>query len=127
MKVRLIHALGALACMFAVILGAMGAHMLESRFDAHQLSTFETAVRYLFFHGLALLVLPLLPIKPGSMNWISYLFLAGIVLFSGALFLWCFLDASGSSLAKPMGMIAPFGGMSLILGWALTGYSLLKS
>lgn len=127
MKVRSIIAIGSWLCMLAVVLGAMGAHALENLFDAHQMSTFETAVRYHFLHALGLLILPLLPINPSYLKWIAYMFMAGIVLFSGSLYLWCFLDSMDHSLAKTIGMVAPVGGFTLIAAWAYTGYSALKS
>lgn len=105
-------ALGALS----VITGAFGAHVLKDTLSASgHIDTFETAVRYQFFHVLALLAVGILIKEYNStlMVWSGYAFLIGIILFSGSLYVLCF-----SSL-RSFGMVTPLGGLILIVGWIL--------
>lgn len=106
-------ALGALLAAAAVAAGAMGAHALEKRLDEQHLKSFETAVRYQFFHALGLIVVGLLAAEwpEGRWTWAGGLFLAGIVLFSGGIYVWL---ATGIRLFV---LIVPVGGTSWIVGW----------
>ena len=97
-----------------VALGASGAHTLQVLLSLEQLDTFETAVRYQFYHTLALLAVVVaigrwptsrLPVIAG------WLFVAGILVFSGSLYL---LVASGIPW---LGAITPLGGVAFIAGW----------
>ena len=110
--------LGALA----VALGAFGAHALKERLVSADLAIFETAVRYQFYHALALLMV--LPVKRWTASsdastgsrWADragWAFLVGIALFSGSLYL---LVATG---VCKLGIITPFGGAAFIAGWLL--------
>jgi uncharacterized membrane protein YgdD (TMEM256/DUF423 family) len=105
--------LGALCCGLGVMLGAFGAHGLKSRVSADLLIVFETGVRYQMYHSLALLAVGLAAQRwPGS--WIQaagWLFVAGIVIFSGSLYLMTFTGV------KWLGAITPLGGVAFILGW----------
>ncbi|WOJ92390.1 DUF423 domain-containing protein [Congregibacter variabilis] len=107
--------LGALGGLLGVAFGAFGAHALRDRFDAYSLSVYETAVQYQFFHSLALLAAGLLLAQfPSSMLLKSsvFLFLLGIVLFSGSLYI---LSFSG---LRWLGAVTPLGGLAFIAGWA---------
>ena len=109
---RLIAISGALSVMF----GAFGAHGLEDRLSASYLDTFNTAVRYQFLHTLALLGIICLPdhlVKLQMLHWVAISFAAGVLLFSGSLYLLVLFDIPS------LGMITPIGGVSLILGWVL--------
>ena len=109
---RLIAISGALSVMF----GAFGAHGLEDRLSASYLDTFNTAVRYQFFHTLALLGIICLPdhlVKLRTLHWVSISFAVGVLLFSGSLYLLVLFDIPS------LGVITPIGGASLILGWVL--------
>jgi len=109
---RLIAISGALSVTF----GAFGAHGLEDRLSASYLDTFNTAVRYQFLHTLALLGIICLPdhlVKLRTLHWVSISFAAGVLLFSGSLYLLVLFDIPS------LGMITPIGGASLILGWVL--------
>lgn len=109
---RLIAISGALSVMF----GAFGAHGLEDRLSASYLDTFITAVRYQFLHTLALLGIICLPdhlVKLRTLHWVSISFAAGVLLFSGSLYLLVLFDIPS------LGVITPIGGAALILGWVL--------
>ena len=107
--------LGALLMFLAVGLGAFGAHALRAPFAANpRLSEiYETAVRYHMIHALAMLFVAWAttrwPVPPA--NWSGYLFLVGIILFSGSLYL--------LSLGGPrwLGAITPLGGLAFLAGW----------
>ena len=113
------------ACLFgflAVALGAFGAHGLKAYLDADLLVTFETGVRYQMYHSFALLAVALAYTKwPGKGLIISgWMFIVGIVLFSGSLFV---LSLSG---VRSLGMITPFGGLALLAGWLTMAWSVWK-
>lgn len=114
--------LGALLAGSAVILGAFAAHGLKAILTTGQLATFETAVRYQMYHGLALLLLPALSgyVEPKWLNRIALLFCCGCLLFCASLYL---LVLTG---AKLFGPITPLGGVLFIAGWALLVVGLLK-
>jgi len=109
---RLIAISGALSVMF----GAFGAHGLEDRLSASYLDTFNTAVRYQILHSLALLGIICLPdhlVKLRTLHWVAISFAAGVLLFSGSLYLLVLFDIPS------LGVITPIGGAALILGWVL--------
>ena len=109
--------LGALA----VALGAFGAHGLKKYVPAETISTFETGVRYQFYHVFALLAVSImyqyLPVK-----WLRYAgncFLIGILLFSGSLYILTALKATQTVGLSGIGAITPIGGVFFIAGWVL--------
>jgi uncharacterized membrane protein YgdD (TMEM256/DUF423 family) len=81
-------AVGTFLLMISVVLGAFGAHMLEDRLDLHQLEIYQKAANYLTVHALALVIATLLPIEAKSKYVVGILFLSGIALFSGSLFMY---------------------------------------
>lgn len=98
-----------------VALGAFGAHALSERLAANLLQTYETAVRYHFYHALALVAVVYaigrwpqsnLPVAAG------WLFVLGVLIFSGSLYLLAFTGI------RWLGAITPIGGVALIAGWA---------
>ncbi len=100
----------------AVSLGAFGAHALKEKLAESGLTgTYETAVSYHFYHTLALLAIGLIAMKfPSSMiNWSGYAMIAGLVMFSGSLYLLCL------SGMRWLGAITPIGGLALIAAWVL--------
>ena len=107
--------LGALA----VALGAFGAHSLKQYVPVETISTFETGVRYQFYHVFALLLAGVLWERfPGKwMRYAGYCFLIGILLFSGSLYLLTFLKATNTIGLTGLGIITPFGGVFFIGGW----------
>lgn len=107
--------LGALA----VALGAFGAHALRGRVPNIAVTTFETGVRYQFYHVLALVMLGILyrDFKNKWMLLSGNLFIVGIALFSGSLYLLTFISGAVKPGFKWIGIITPFGGIAFILGW----------
>jgi len=100
----------------AVMLGAFGAHSFKSILEANgTLETFNTAVKYHFFHTLAMILVALLMDKYASklLEYSAISMLAGIVLFSGSLYI---LALSG---VTKWGAVAPFGGLAFIIGWIM--------
>lgn len=98
-----------------VALGAFGAHGLRSHFERFPelLDTYNTAVRYHMLHGLALLAAAWVGTE-WSGFWSSlagYLFIAGIVIFSGSLYLLVFTRIGW------LGAITPIGGVAFLAGW----------
>lgn len=101
----------------SVMLGAFGAHALRETLSAQSLSTFETGVRYQFYHVFALALTGLLCKGNGSGTRLQYagiLFIVGIFLFSGSLYLLSCMPAF-----KWLGAITPLGGLCFIAGWLL--------
>ena len=108
----------------AVMIGAFGAHALKAMLtETNRLETFETAVKYQFYHALALLIVGLLcfHIKKPSLKWASYSFTAGILIFSGSLYVLCLTGVTW------LGAITPIGGILLIIGWLRLLYTAIKS
>lgn len=113
-------AVAAINGFIAVAAGAFAAHGLQSRLDAHALQNFETAARYQMYHALAM-ALAALATRSSTGNLACLLFLAGIVLFSGSLYLLALTGARG------LGVVTPFGGAAFLAGWAALAWAALKS
>ena len=120
---RVFFALGALAAFVGVALGAFAAHGLKSRLDASLLATFEIGVRYQMYHALALLGVAWACTRwPGTLtNTAGWLFVAGILVFSGSLYL---LALTG---VRWLGAITPLGGLAFLAGWTCLAWAALKS
>ena len=105
----------ALGGMFAVAFGAFGSHALRARLDDYSLRIFETAVQYQFYHSLALLGVGVLLLRfPASslLQSSAWLFLIGMLIFSGSLYV---LSLSGM---RWLGAVTPIGGLAFVAGWA---------
>lgn len=115
--VRLWLLLSAFAGFTGVALGAFAAHGLKSRLSAEYLAVFQTGTHYQLIHALALLGVALLAlVAPGRLvNLAGGFFAAGIMLFSGSLYL---LTLTGIS---KLGIVTPFGGLAFLAGWACLG------
>ena len=114
---------GSVLGLLGVAVGAFGAHALKVMLQAAgRAETFETAVRYMFYHAIALGLVGILSKEfPGNtINWSGNAFLLGTLIFSGSLFLICF---TGINL---FGAVAPIGGNLLVIGWGLLFWSVLK-
>ena len=118
--------LGALA----VALGALGAHFLKSRLDTglittDQLNGFDTAVKYQMYHVIGMLLIVLLKNSyPGRALDAAYtLFLWGIILFSGSLYLLCTRGLMGADGLRFLGPVTPLGGLCFVAGWLCLAFS----
>lgn len=102
----------------AVVFGAFGAHSLKKIIDANQIAVWETGVKYHFYHTFALLFLTTFArYKNNLINFSSYCFVFGIILFSGSLYLLAVKDYFNWTSLSFLGPITPIGGMFFILGW----------
>lgn len=120
---RALLAAGALVAALAVIMGAFGAHALKARLGVELGAVYRTAVDYHFYHAIGLLAAGLAAERlPGvhALRWSGALFGAGIVLFSGSLYV--------LSLGGPgwMGAVTPVGGLAFIGGWLLLARGVLR-
>lgn len=117
-------AAGAAALALAVMLGAFGAHGLKGRLDAYSMGVYEKAVFYHFIHALGLLIVPILArldaIKPSQVTLVCALLAAGILIFSGSLYLLAILGM------RWLGAITPLGGLSFIAAWIALAWALAR-
>ena len=115
-------AVGAIAAAIGITFGAFGAHALKSRVTEDLLSIFEIGVRYQMYHALGLLAVAWADERwPGSLlNASGWLFVLGILLFSGSLYL---MTLTG---ARWLGAITPVGGLCFILGWIALAMAALR-
>ncbi|MDA8093532.1 MAG: DUF423 domain-containing protein [Betaproteobacteria bacterium] len=121
---RVFLVLGSLGMAAAVVLGALGAHLLEARLTAPRLAVYEIALHYQIIHSLGLLAIGLVTPRlssRGCIRWAGGLMTAGIVVFCGSLY--------GLSLTgwPVLGRVTPFGGTAFILAWLLLALAVLKS
>ena len=116
---RLFLQAAALLGALSVALGAFGAHALKKWASDVAINIFETGVRYQFYHVFALAIVAILyrdfPNK--WMFWAGNLFLIGIVLFSGSLYLLTYIKATAKTDYNWVGAITPLGGVAFIAGW----------
>lgn len=117
---RVFFILASLLGALSVALGAFGAHALRDRIEASLLANYQTGVTYMFFHTVALFVVVLAlsrwPNAPQPV-WAGWLFVIGIVFFSGSLFLMAFTGL------RWLGAITPIGGVAFIAGWLLLAWT----
>jgi uncharacterized membrane protein YgdD (TMEM256/DUF423 family) len=120
---RLFFALGALGGLTAVALGAFAAHALKGKLPPDLFEVFEVGARYHMYHALALLGVGCAVTRwPGAATtWAGWLFVAGIVLFSGSLYA---LSLTGIRL---LGAITPLGGVCFLAGWVALGWAVWRS
>jgi len=125
-------AIGALAAMLAVLLGAFGAHGLRNLVSPAELATYHTGVEYHFYAAFGLIVVGLLESKrhdgadataamDRGLAWAGWLMLTGIVMFSGSLYA---LTLTGM---RSLGMITPLGGVSFMVAWAMLARAAWRS
>ena len=121
---KLFVVLGALAAALAVALGAFGAHALRAKLPPDLLAVYRTGVEYHFYHALGLILVGLaaqhLP-ESGPLKIAGWLMVAGIVLFSGSLYV---LAVSG---VRALGAVTPIGGVAFIAAWALFAWALVRT
>lgn len=98
----------------AVAFGAFGAHVVEEILTPDRFDVYQTAVQYHFYHALGLLLIGAVSLHAGESKWYSwsgYALLAGVLIFSGSLYLLTLTDTGW------LGAITPIGGVAFILGW----------
>jgi len=103
----------------SVALGAFGAHALRGRIEESLLANYQTGVSYMFYHTLALFAVAWAVSKwPASSLpvWAGWLFVLGVVVFSGSLFVMAFTGL------RWLGAITPIGGVAFIAGWLLLAF-----
>jgi uncharacterized membrane protein YgdD (TMEM256/DUF423 family) len=116
-------AAGAMLMLAGVILGAFGAHLLEGRVAARQLASYQTGVTYQLLHALGLVLVGLVGQAAGvatRLRWSARLMLAGIVFFSGSIYLMT------AGAPRWLGAVAPLGGLSFMAAWLLLAWHALR-
>lgn len=120
-------ATGAFLMALAVSLGALGAHTLRGQISDTLLESYKTGVLYHLIHALALVAVGIASRQRSTnYNAVGYLFLAGIVFFSGSIYLLSTREMTGLDL-KFLGPVTPLGGLLFIIGWVTFGIQQLRS
>ena len=101
----------------AVILGALGAHALRDSLTPEALDAFRTATHYQLVHAVALAGLAARAPSPPCLRRVADLWTAGVVLFSGSIYLLTCHPLLGLPKMKWWGPVTPLGGLLMILGW----------
>lgn len=120
--------IAALLGALTVALGAFGSHGLKDKVNEYTLGIFETAVRYQFYHVFALLAAGILfqSFNSNWMLWSGRLFIAGMLLFCGSLYLLTYFLAGNNESMKWLGAVTPFGGLCFIAAWVCMAVAILK-
>lgn len=112
--------LAAVAGFLGVAMGAFGAHGLKNILSEHYLDVYKTAVNYQMWHALLLALIAVLP-EHKLLRWAGWSLVAGMVLFSGSLYLLAIFQIGW------LGMITPFGGVAFLLAWGLMAFVAFQS
>ncbi|HXX85887.1 MAG TPA: DUF423 domain-containing protein [Casimicrobiaceae bacterium] len=123
MNARLCVIVSAVALAAAVALGAFGAHALKVRLAPESFAVYQTAVQYHFWHALGLLAVGILMTQWATaqgLAWAAWLLIAGLILFSGSLYL---LAVTG---ARWLGALTPIGGGAFIAAWLVLAWAALR-
>ncbi|MGH7204984.1 MAG: DUF423 domain-containing protein [Nitrospiraceae bacterium] len=120
---RTFFLIGSLVAFLGVAGGAFGAHSLKAMLPAEQVIVFETAVRYQMYHAFALFIAGWASqqYQHVALRVAGWLFVLGIVLFSGSLYILAF------SGPRWLGALTPLGGLAFLAGWALLGWGCWNS
>ena len=113
---RLCIVAGALLMLVGVMLGAFGAHVLQDQLTPKRLASFQTGVHYQMLHAIGLVLVGLaarVTTASAPLRWSARLMLAGIVVFSGSIYLMTF------GAPRWLGAVTPIGGVSFMAAWAL--------
>ena len=117
--------IGGLFILFGIILGAFGAHALESQLNFDELISLKTGIQYQLYHGLALLVLGFNFDKVNKARLICWGIVTGTILFSGSIYLLSLDSLMGINLSF-LWPVTPIGGSILIVSWIMFVYVLRK-
>ncbi len=115
--------LSALFAFVGVAMGAFGAHGLKNVLSADSMHVYQTAVHYQLWHALGIgLIAIFIQQNPGAhlLLWAGWFMVAGIVLFSGSLYILSINDT------RWLGIVTPIGGLAFLIAWVLLGLSALK-
>lgn len=121
---RLFLTLGSINAALAVVLGAFGAHVLKARLSPEMLTAYQVGSQYHFYHAIGMLVVGLLAMQlrdQSALQLAGFLMLAGIVFFSGSLYL---LAVTGITW---LGALAPLGGLSFIAAWVVLAVAAIRA
>jgi len=114
---------GAIAMALAVGFGAFGAHIIQDMLTPERFEVYKTGVEYHFYHAIGLLIMGAVALhmpENNLLNWSGWLLLAGILIFSGSLYLLTLTDTAW------LGAVTPVGGLAFIAGWILFAIALWK-
>lgn len=118
---KLIIVIAAILLALAVAAGAFGAHALKNVLTAERMETWQTAVQYHAWHALGLILIAVIGVQfEVIITWPASLILAGIVIFSGSLYMLCLTGIGW------LGAITPIGGVSFIAGWLWVAVAFLR-
>ncbi len=125
---KLFIAIGSFAAFIGVGLGAIGAHGLRDRLSEQMLAVWHTGVQYHMIHALGLILIGILihiysgfgSSGIGSIKLAGWLFLLGIILFSGSLYLLAILEI------RKLGIITPLGGLAFLGGWLVLAIGMIR-
>ena len=116
-----------LFCTTSVVLGAFGAHLLKDLLTEHQLSSFQTGIRFQMFHGLSILILAINEnYFTEKLNRVLQLMSVGIILFSLSIYLLNLQELLELPLSF-LGPVTPLGGLFLIVSWILLFFNVKKN
>lgn len=113
--------IGALLLLVSIAFGALGAHALAEILTENRLKGFLTANQYLSIHGLAFLILAFFPVQIKRAGQIIF---AGLMLFSGSIFLLITLGHLNFEFPKMLALITPIGGLLMLVGWAVLAFKI---
>jgi uncharacterized membrane protein YgdD (TMEM256/DUF423 family) len=114
---------GAIFALLSVIIGAFNSHAFKKILPYTALESIDVGLRYMMYHGLALLILSILSIE--EKKWIAIFFIVGTIFFSFSIFLLSIQSRVNIELSW-LGPITPIGGCFLIFGWILLVYKFVK-
>ena len=114
---------GAILMLLGVMLGAFGAHALQAQLTPRQLASYQTGVQYQMLHAFGLMIVAIVGQATGvtpRLRWSARLMAAGIVFFSGSIYLMT------AGAPRSLGMVAPVGGIAFMAAWVLLAWQALS-
>lgn len=120
--------IGIILAGLAVALGAFGAHGLKKLVSADTVAIYQTGVQYQMYHAIALIVIGILAdrIANNFSAYSGFLFILGIVLFSGSLYLISSLKAMNRVVPVAINLMTPIGGIFFMVGWIMLLIAVIK-